>query len=133
MLLQSLEVNRLIYDLSNASRVIKSEAEAAVEYVLENIEETAKDEFVPRDTEELHDSISSEVWTEAGMIIGEAGPSAEHGRHVEDGTVDTAPQAFMGPALDRHSHELDDLLASAGERSINVRLFGGLSELTIRA
>lgn len=115
---QAPELNRLIWDLSRASRAVKEGAEGAVREVIEKVEDTSRT-FVPIWTKELHDSISSEVWEESGIVVGEAGPTARHGRFVEWGTATDAPQAFMGPALDRHSHELDELLGSAGESAIS--------------
>lgn len=118
MIAQAPELNRLIWDFSRAPGEVKDGAEEAVREVIENVEATSRT-FVPIRTKELHDSISSEVHEESGIVIGEAGPTARHGRFVEWGTSDDAPQAFMGPALDRHSHELDELLGRAGERAIS--------------
>lgn len=122
-MLQFPELNKLIYDLGNAPKEAKEDAGKAVSDVIRKVEATSKT-FAPVRTGTLRDSISSDVTSGEGTVVGEAGPTARHGRFVEWGTSKDAPQAFMGPALDRHSHELDELLASAGERSISY--FGGL-------
>lgn len=115
---QSPELNRLIYDLGKAPALVKQTAPEAVRKVIEAVEDTSKS-LVPVRTGTLRDSISSQVTEGDGMVIGEAGPTARHGRFVEWGTYKDAPQAFMGPALDRHSHELDELLGSVGENAIS--------------
>ncbi len=118
MIFQFPELNKLIWDLSRAPDEVKDNAGKAVYSVIHKVEDTSKT-FVPVRTGTLRDSISSEVRAEPGVIVGEAGPEARHGRFVEWGTSKDAPQAFMGPALDRHSHELDDLLGSAGENAVS--------------
>lgn len=110
-------LNLLIYDLARASQAIKGDVEDAVRQAAQNVESTARG-FVPVRTGELRDSISSEVRNDGGFVVGEVGPTARHGRFVEWGTYKDAPQAFMGPALDRHSHELDERLGAAGENAI---------------
>ena len=117
-MLQFGDLNRLIYDLSRAPNEVKDSASRAVQETIERVEDTGK-AFAPVREGTLRDSISSEVRTEWGVVTGEAGPTANHGRFVEWGTSKDAPQAFMGPALDRHSHELDEMLGSAGERAIS--------------
>ena len=84
-------------------------ATEAVTSVIKKVEETAKT-FVPVDTGATRDSISSEVTSSAGTVRGEAGPTTRHAVFVEWGTYKDAPQPFMGPALDRHSHELEQSL-----------------------
>lgn len=115
---QFAELNRLAFDLSNAPQEVKEGSVKVVREVIRKVEDTSKS-FVPRDTDELYNSISSDVWEEPGMVIGEAGPTARHGRFVEWGTSNMAPQAFMGPALDRHSGELEEALGEIGERAIS--------------
>jgi HK97 gp10 family phage protein len=117
-MIQAPELNQLIWDLSRAPREVQDEAGKAVQEVIGRVEDTGK-AFAPVREGTLRDSISSETSAGDGMVQGEAGPTARHGRFVEWGTYKDAPQAFMGPALDRHSHELDELLGSAGERAIS--------------
>lgn len=106
---QFVGLNRVAADFSKAAAEAKPRATEAVTNVIEKVEETAKT-FVPVDTGATRDSISSEVTASAGMVTGEAGPTTRHAVFVEWGTYKDAPQAFMGPALDRHSHELEQSL-----------------------
>lgn len=117
------ELHRLAWDLSRASDEVKASAGKAVVDTILHVQNTAKD-FAPVRTGGLRDSISSEIRKESGVIVGETGPTANHGRFVEWGTSKDAPQAFMGPAMDRHSHELDELLGSAGESAIGRSVLG---------
>lgn len=108
-------LNELVVSLAGASATVKEGAAGRVEKVLDNIVDTAQG-IVPVLSGELQGSISrSEVTKGFGSVTGEAGPTARHGRFVEWGTYKDAPQAFMGPALDRHSHELEEDLGELGE------------------
>jgi HK97 gp10 family phage protein len=60
--------------------------------------------IVPVDTGTLRSSISVEFFgglTSGGWMIAEIGPETHYGKYVEFGTSRQAPQAFMGPSLDR--------------------------------
>lgn len=108
-------LNEVTVSLAKASADVKDGAAERVERVLDNIVNTAQS-IVPVRFGELQGSISrSEVSKGFGSVTGEAGPTANHGRFVEWGTYKDAPQAFMGPALDRHSHELEEDLGDLGE------------------
>lgn len=108
-------LNELTVSLAGASATVKAGAGERVEKVLDNIVSTAQS-IVPVRSGELKDSISrSEVSKGFGSVTGEAGPTVPYGTFVEWGTYKDAPQAFMGPALDRHSHELEEDLGELGE------------------
>lgn len=109
-------LNELTVSLAKASADVKNGAGERVAKVLDNIVSTAKS-IVPVDEGSLQRSIdrSDEIKQGFGYVSGEAGPWANHGRFVEWGTYKDAPQAFMGPALDRHSHELEEELGDLGE------------------
>ena len=51
----------------------------------------------PVDTGALRNSIQAET---TGELEGEVGVGVEYGPYVEFGTVKTAPQPFLGPAVD---------------------------------
>jgi HK97 gp10 family phage protein len=124
------ELNMLVRDLSSAPNEVKLGAAQAVRTVIRKVEATGRS-IAPKRTGKLAKSISSEIILSlgGGAIIGEAGPTAKYGRFVEWGTYKDAPQAFMGPALDRHSHELDELLASAGANAIDSAYRGFVGAL----
>ena len=99
------DLNRLSIDLELAGAVAHRRASVAVAKTAASIDSTAK-AFAPVDTGNLRNSISHDVkGTEA-----EIGPTASYGAHVEYGTSRMAPHAYMGPALDRHGHELQTAL-----------------------
>ena len=97
-------------DLSKASKDIKNKAFDVTDAAIGDVVSTSQS-LVPRDTGETADSISGETKAEAGYVTGEAGPTTRHAIFVEFGTYKDAPQAFMGPALDRHSGEWEERLA----------------------
>jgi HK97 gp10 family phage protein len=59
--------------------------------------------LAPVDTGFLRSSISFETHETKAGAWGEVGPTADYGGYVEDGTSVMAPQAYMGPAFDRHA------------------------------
>lgn len=108
-------LNEVTVSLAKASVDVRDGAADRVGKVLDNIVSTAQS-IVPVRSGELKGSISrSDVKRGFGYVTGEAGPTARHGTFVEWGTYKDAPQAFMGPALDRHSHELEAELGDLGE------------------
>lgn len=108
-------LNELTVSLASAPARVKAGAAERVGQVLDNIVSTAQS-IVAVQSGELQGSISrDEVAQGFGSVTGEAGPTARHGRFVEWGTYKDAPQAFMGPAMDRHTHELEEGLGDLGE------------------
>lgn len=97
-------------DLSKASRDIKDDALGVAKEVISKVESTAK-QLAPRDSGTMANSISSEAEAGGGYVTAEAGPTERYAVFVEFGTYKDAPQAFMGPALDRHSAEWEERLA----------------------
>lgn len=105
-------LDAVVLDISHAGAEIKSKARAITEAKINDVANTAKS-LVPQDTGATGDSISSDVVESAGMVIGEAGPSTRYAQFIEYGTYKDAPQAFMGPALDRHSGDYQEQLGDA--------------------
>lgn len=110
-------LNHLIADLSAAPREADAKVSLAVRKSAFDIEATAKG-FVPVDTGNLKNSISTSPIGESrplqpGDMDAEIGPTAEYGHFVEDGTSQNAPQAYMGPALDRHSADFETAINQA--------------------
>lgn len=66
------------------------------------IEALAK-QLVPVDTGHLRSSIGADFFGDGRYAVmrAEIGPTASYGPYVEYGTHRMAPQAYMGPALDR--------------------------------
>lgn len=58
-------------------------------------------ELAPKDTRELADSIVAGTYSIPGGARGVWGPTAAHGRHVEEGTAHTPPRPYLSPSLDR--------------------------------
>lgn len=77
-----------------------------------DIEGTAK-AFCPVDTGNLRNSIGTTVTGDGryGAMEAEIGTDVEYAVFQEYGTSRMAPQAFLGPALDRHSGEFLAALA----------------------
>lgn len=118
------ELNSLVVDLSAAGARAGARVSRAVRRTALDIESTAK-LFAPVDTGNLRSSIGHDVTGDGryGVVAAEIGPTAAYGAHVEFGVVgsatgDHAPAAYMGPALDRHGHQLVAAVAEAGEEAL---------------
>jgi len=92
------DFNRLAADLAAAGAAAQYEAPHLVAAAARELEGIAK-AFCPTDTGKLRRSITTDLdLANASAVIG---PEEFYGKFVEWGTSDTAPAAFMGPALDR--------------------------------
>jgi HK97 gp10 family phage protein len=107
-------LNVVIVSLSRASANAKERAGKVVEETARRVETTAK-ELCPRLTGSLAGSIHTTPLSSWGVVSAEVGPSSRYGSFVEFGTYKDAPQAYMGPALDRHSGDFERLIAEAGD------------------
>lgn len=107
--LVAIGLNQLVADLGRASLTATLTAGKVLDEVSEKIEDTAK-LLVPVREGTTRDSIGTD---RLSLLAREIGPTTHYARFLEDGTAHMAPHAFMGPALDRHSHELEILLAEA--------------------
>lgn len=111
-------LNDLIVDLASEARDAPGRARMVVQSNAKKVKESMK-VFAPVDEGELRDSISYETKLLAGGATAEIGPTATrdgfpYPAAVEWGTSKMAPQAFAGPALDRHS---GDFVTEMGEVS----------------
>lgn len=95
------EMVALAGDLDRAAVTAEVKTRAAVRSSTGTAERVAKT-LVPVLTGELHDSIEAS----ADGLDGTVTAGTDHAEYVEDGTSDTAPQPFMGPALQRGADEL---------------------------
>ena len=112
------QLNRLAVGLDHLADDVIEQAEAAVKKTALDIEATGK-AFAPVDTGALRNSIGHDIEGDlrrSGRIEAEIGPTVEYAPFVEFGTSRTAPQAFMGPALDRHTPAFITALERLAER-----------------
>ena len=98
------EVAAFAKELDRKSGVIGAAAASVVRKTSGAIVTTAK-QLAPVDTGATRDSIGADIegdgrYASMSAVIG---PTTEHAPVVEFGSVDTAPQPFMGPALDQHT------------------------------
>jgi len=80
-----------------------------------DIERNAK-AIAPVDTGNLKNSIGHSdmrLLSETNLAI-EIGPTANYGQYVELGTSTQAPQAYMGPSLDRFGAPFEQAMAQIG-------------------
>lgn len=106
-------------DLTAAGRQVGNRAREVVRKTAYDIERDAK-AFVPVDTGNLKSSIGhSDLRIEnTGTISAEIGPTANYGLFVEAGTSRHAPQAYMGPAADRHAPSFAEAMAQLGAEAL---------------
>jgi HK97 gp10 family phage protein len=96
-------------------------AQVAVRKTALDVERDAK-AMAPVDTGNLKGSIGhSDLRTvgQSGALEATVGPTAAYGVHLEFGTSRTAPQPFMGPALDRQTPAFEQAMAQLAERAAN--------------
>jgi HK97 gp10 family phage protein len=109
------QLELLYADLKNAPNSVVRNAKIAIKKTALDIERNAK-AIVPVDTGNLKNSIGHSDMrslSRDSMAV-EIGPTANYGRYVELGTSRMAPQAFMGPSLDRHVPAFNEAMAQLG-------------------
>lgn len=113
------ELNTLAASFARASGRVGGLAAAAVRKTAMQIEADAK-VFAPVDTGNLMNSISTDIEGDGrfGVVSAEIGPTAEYGIYVEQGTSVHAPQAFLGPAFDRHVGGLEQALGTIAQQGL---------------
>lgn len=105
----------LARDLTAAGRQVGNRARDVIRKTAYDIERDAK-ALVPVDTGNLKSSISHSDLRigNSGALVAEIGPTANYGVFVEQGTSRMAPQAFMGPAADRHTPSFEAAMQQLG-------------------
>lgn len=103
------DLQRLAVDLARGAVHVLDQAETITRKSSADVEATSK-ALAPVDTGFLRSSIGSDIRRGADFVEGEIGPTAAYGAYVEFGTARQAPQAYMGPALDRHSSDFEAAL-----------------------
>lgn len=101
------ELNTLALQLPASAGAVGAASAAAIKKTALAIERDAKI-FAPVDTGALRSSISTSFTGDGryGAVEAEIGPTVDYAAYVEYGTSVHAPQAYMGPAFDRHAGEL---------------------------
>lgn len=105
------ELNRLSVRIATHAAGTVPLAAAAVAKTANDIVATAQT-FVPVDTGATKGSIYPEYAD--GGLQADIGPTTHYAPFLEYGTVNMAPYAFMGPALDRHAPDLALALSQIG-------------------
>lgn len=105
------ELMQVAADLSKAAESAQYKAPMVVAKAALDLEGIAKT-FCPVDTGFLRGSIGTDLDLPAASAV--IGPTADYAEYVEFGTHRMAPQAFMGPALDRVSPSFVEAIESLG-------------------
>lgn len=108
------DLRMLEFDLAAAGPRASAAVGQALRKAGADIEATAK-LLAPVDTGALQSSIGVQERQVEGDYEVLVGPTVNYAPHLEHGTARTAPQAFMGPALDRHAPDLVQAVAQAVE------------------
>lgn len=113
------ELEQLAATFEKTSWDVVRKASSVVRKTASDVVATAQ-RFAPVDTGATKNSIhasgpgSGPLGPES--LAAEIGPTTEYAPHLEYGTVNMAPHAFMGPALDRHGPDFTAGIAQvAGE------------------
>lgn len=108
------ELNRLVATFTSASIKAAPLARLVVQKACADTKRDAQ-MFCPVDTGFLRNSITYETRTLHGGAAGEVGPTASYGIFVEFGTSRHGPQAFMGPAFDRHAGTFEQAIGQIAD------------------
>lgn len=113
------ELNTLAIDFALAGARVGAKAAIAVRKTAHDIEGTAK-VFAPVDTGYMRSTIGVDMIGDgrSASIGADIGPTADYAEYVELGTSRNPPQAFMGPAFDRHAWSLEPALAAIGATAL---------------
>lgn len=108
------EVRALKVAIGKAGPKARAAGRAALQKVANDIKTDAKI-LAPVDTGNLRSSVTYETRALANTIVAEIGPTAEYAIYQELGTSTQPPQAFLGPASDRHIPLLEQAIAQIPE------------------
>lgn len=107
-------VHNLTRDLGRASLRITGLASRVVAQTAKQIEASAK-QRAPVDSGALRDSIGTDLYPLRAVV----GPTVFWAQFQEWGTARSAPQPFVGPALDQHTEGYYSALESAAGRALD--------------
>lgn len=110
----------LYVDLGNAGKRSVELAKLVLKKTALDVERNAK-AIAPVDTGNLKSSIghSDMRALSAEHLQVDIGPTANYGSYVEFGTSTQAPQAFMGPSLDRYAGPFEQAMAQVGVEALS--------------
>lgn len=105
------ELNSISIGLELSGARAGARAAIAIRKTTFDIEADSK-AFSAVDTSAQRNSIGHDITGDgrSGAIESVIGPTTSYSPYNEFGTSTQAPQAFMGPAFDRHAHQLEDAL-----------------------
>lgn len=112
-------IESLYKDLGTAGPRAVEMAKVVIKKTALDIERNAKT-IVPVDLGNLRESIGhSDLRTLSREHLQvDIGPTAEYGQYVELGTSTQAPQAYMGPSLDRFSGPFEQAMGQIGTEAL---------------
>lgn len=116
--ISSLEL--LASDLSKAGPRALARAKLVIKKTALDIERNAK-AIAPVDTGNLKNSIGHSdmrLLSRTYMQV-DIGPTANYGQFVELGTSRMAPQAYMGPSLDRYAGPFEQAMEQLGREGLD--------------
>lgn len=110
------ELNTLAVTFATHSLTAIRRGERLVDATAQRVVATAQ-RLVPVDTGTTKSSIHATrtSFGSQGAIEAEIGPTTEYAPHLEYGTVNMAPHAFMGPAIDRETPDFVTLAAQIAD------------------
>lgn len=117
------ELNQLAVDLTDAGPEVTERASQVVRKGILDVVADAQ-VLVPVDTAATRNSIhAAATGTDRPPMPGdldvEAGPTTHYSPHLEYGTVNMAPHAFMGPAFDRNAPDVVRALEDVAGRVLS--------------
>jgi HK97 gp10 family phage protein len=108
--LEGIGISELAADLHKAGPVAEAKTKVVIQKSGHDI--VARSQTIcPVDTGNLKNSIGVDF----GGLGWEAGPTAHYGGYVEYGTRYMAPQAYMGPAFEQVTGEVESLFGQIAE------------------
>lgn len=108
------DLESLALTLKAASKGAVGSARTVVRTGAALIEGTAK-QSAPVDTGATRNSIGSDFSGNAHFAQADIGPTTSYSPYLENGTSRMAPRPFMGPALEKHTPEIEAAFAQATE------------------
>lgn len=115
------ELHKLSRDLGETPKELQALARVAVKKTVKDIEANAK-QIVPVEFGNLKNSIGHSDLRSLGSdggISAEVRATADYASYVEFGTSTQAPQAYMGPSLDRFSPAFEQAMAEIAAKAVS--------------
>lgn len=113
------ELNRLAVSLAGTTAAILPAARIVIQKSAADIKRDAQ-AFAPVDTGNLRSSIGYETRELVASVEAEIGATASYAAYVEFGTSRMAPEAFLGPALDRNGPGFEKAMGLLVEKATQL-------------